>query len=509
MCDLAPNLTKFNRPTRWLTSFIPRILFLVIFDFIELPMDPLGTFDIILAVNRNRVFNLLYLAIFLISSALRLGLAITDRDPNDVVAIILQQNRLPLTGECEECFQPKVYYFIVAKAVEMAAINVHHEGSIALALQLMNFAAVELTIILTYIFIKQLNPKYEKTGLIAFALLAFNPALMTVSGTAFNDAFTILFSSVAIYLFWIYLQNEKWGWLAASCIFVSLSLATKTNTWSTAIAILIVLFIKCAFDRRMIQSLVIVMFILAVTLLTLLNPLSQYWTNIRNFGTPVTLNVVLEPLPSFFEKTAVRRPGILSIQDGFFTFKFIELMESPRLTLAATDYPAFRTSFWADIYGTANSVHFLNSPDEWHTKPDFEVTRCIFILAIIPTIALLLGMGISGIKLSKAIISSSIDGLRQQFFGLFDVISIGYIFFTIVLALRYRDYSTINAKYMYPGILAYIYLFIVGVEGFFRFISVHLKLISGLFITIILFLLVVYGIDVYHMIEHLYSLNVR
>ncbi len=202
-------------------------------------------------MKQGRVLNLLLLLVFLVSSALRLGLAIVNRDPDDVVGIILLQKRLPLTGECEECFQPKLYYFLAAETVEAAKINLSHKGSIALALQLMNFAAGEAVVILAYVLIKRLKTHSEQAGLLVFTLLAFNPALMATSGMTGNDIFTILFSSVAIYFCWEFLQNNKIGWLVVSGLFLSVSLATKTNAWSTALAIFLILFIKAITDKRL------------------------------------------------------------------------------------------------------------------------------------------------------------------------------------------------------------------------------------------------------------------
>lgn len=458
------------------------------------------------AMNKSRIFKLLFLLIFLISSGLRLGLVLVDRDSNAVIDIILRQNRLPVTNECEECFQPKLYYYFAAKAIEIGNINLNHKGSIALALQLMNFAAGEAVIVLAYLLIKDLDAHFEHVGVIAFALAAFNPALMATSSWTENDTFAILFSSIAIYIFWKYLRTNGVGWLAVSGLFVSISLATKTNTWSTALAIILILLVKALSDRRLFNTLAVVIFTLAVPLLTLLNPLSQYWTNIRQFGTPITLNVPPEPFPSLFEKTYVRRPGIISIQDGFFTFKFLDLLRSPRLTLGATDYNPFRTSFWADIYGTANSLHFFNSPDSWHTRPDFETTRSIFVLALLPTVLLVLGCILGWVDLLKSLISRSGDLLRQRHFGLFDVVAIGYVLATIALALRYRDFSTINAKYMYPGILAFIFLFIEGAGAFYKFLSSRTRWITILFEVALFLLIVAYSMDTYHMIVHLYSI---
>ena len=460
-------------------------------------------------MNRNWVFDLLFLMVFVTSSVLRLGLAIVDRDSNNVIETILQQKRLPLTGECEECFQPKMYYFAEAAAIEIANINPDHQDSVTVAAQLINFIAGEIIILLAYILIKRLHADHEDGGLIAFALLSFNPALMAASGSTVNDTFAILFSSAAIYFCWEFMQEDKISFLIVSGLFVVFGLSTKTNTWSTALAIFLVLWIKGVKEKRFSGFVITATFMVAVFIGTLLNPLSQYLINLQKYGTPVTLNVAPEPLPSFFEKTYVRRPGIISIQDGLFTVKFIDLLESPRLTLGPTDYSPYRTSLWANLYGSANSLHFLNSPDSWHTKPDFEVTRSIFILALLPTVLFLFGVVSSWISLVKGFSSGSNDLLKQRHYGLFDLVILGYVLSIIALALRYRDFSTMKAIYIYPGVLAFVSLFLDGARKFDAFIAKKNKWIVILFGVAMVFLVVVYAIDVLHMIDHLYNVNIK
>ena len=196
-------------------------------------------------------------------------------------------------------------------------------------------------------------------------------------------------------------------------------------------------------------------FLLGVFIVTLLNPWSQYLDNLQKYGTPVTLNVVKEPFPAFFEKTYVRRPGIVSIQDGILTFKFIELLQYPRLTLGATDYPAHRTSLWTDVYASANSLHFYNYPDLWHTTPDFPVSRGIFVLALLPAVLLLLGVVLGWFNLLKGVFETSNIVLICRSYGLFDIVFIGYVVFIIALALQYRDFSTMKAVYIYPAIFSF------------------------------------------------------
>jgi len=464
-------------------------------------------------MNRDQILRLLYIVVFIVSAILRLGLALVNREAFDdhigVVNIILRTNKLPETADCPECFQPKLFYYVASTAIRVAHINLDHENSIIIATQLLNFAAGEIILVLAYLLIKRRQLDHHKAGLITFALLAFNPALIAANGMASNDTFAILFSSLAIYFCWLFLKNNKIVYLFVSGFFIALGVATKTNIWATTLAIFLALLIKSIKGKLFLGTLIAVVFLLGVSIATLLNPLSQYLANLEKYGTPVTLNVVKEPFPAFFEKTYVRRPGILSIQDGILTFKFIDLLEYPRLTLGTTGYPAHRTSLWTDVYASANSLHFYNSPDSWHTTPDFQVSRGIFVLALLPTALLLYGMVSGWINLVKGTFDISNNILISRSYGLFDIVFIGYIIFIVVLALQYRDFSTMKAIYIYPAVLSFSILFLEALIVFDNFILKRIRWIAIFFGVLMVFLMGLYITDVFQMIVHLYNLNMR
>lgn len=463
--------------------------------------------------NRNQILSLLYIAVFVVSAALRLGLALVNREAFDdhigVVNLILQTNKLPETPDCSECFQPKLFYFIDAAAIRMADINLDHENSIIIATQLLNFFAGEIILVLAYLLIRQIQLDHHRIGLITFVLVAFNPALIAANSMASNDTFAILFSSLAVYFCWLFLKNSKMLYLFISGILVAMGIATKTNIWATALAIFLVLIVKGIKEKSSIGTLSAFAFLLGVSIVTFLNPLGQYLVNLQKYGTPITLNVVKEPFPLFFEKTYVRRPGILSIQDGIFTFKFIDLLEYPRLTLGTTDYPAHRTSLWTDVYASANSVHFYNSPDSWHTPPDFNVSRDIFVLALVPAALLLFGVVSGWINLLRAVFGASNNMLINRSYGLFDIVFIGYIVFIVMLALQYRDFSTMKAIYIYPAIISFVVLFLEAATTFNSLDVKHGKWIQSLFAIIIAFLIIMYIVDASQMFAHLYALNMK
>jgi hypothetical protein len=466
-----------------------------------------------LKLDRQWALKLLFVIVFLLSAILHLSLALVNRQAFDdhvgVINLILKTDRLPETPDCEECFQPKLFYSIAVVAMQVAHVNIAHQNSVIIATQLINFVAGEIVLLLIYLFMRQKQLANQWTGLIAFVLLAFNPALTAANGMASNDTFAILFSSIAIYLCWRFFQNEKIAYLIVSGFFVAMGAATKTNIWGTALAIFGALLIWGVKEKRLRGIMIAVVFLLGVFLATILNPLSQYWDNFQRYGTPVTLNVKKEAFPSFFEKTYVRRPGIVSIQDGLFTFKFIDLLEYPRLTLGATGYPAHRTSLWTDVFASANSMHFYNSPDSWHTKPDFGLTRGIFVLALVPTALLCFGVILGWIQLVQGLFSSSNDLIAKRSYGLFDVVLIGYLAFLAALALQYRDFSTMKAIYIYPALLSFVVLFADGIAVFNDIIVKKRVWIDILFGAVTGLLTTMYITDAYQMIVHLYSLNIK
>ncbi len=464
-----------------------------------------------LVKDRVSLLQFLFVIVFFLSSILRMGLALVNREAFDnhieVINFILQNDKLPLKEDCPECFQPKVFYYSVATAVRLAGVNPSHQNSIIILAQLMNFIAGEIVLVFAYLLIRDLHCHDRGIGLIAFSLLAFNPALIEANGMASNDAFAIFFSSAAIYACFKFLQKGGFGYLLLSSLLVSLGIAVKTNVWATALAIFLTLLLKGLSNRRFVEVSTSIAFLLGSVVLVFLNPLSQYIINIQNYKIPVTLSLSPAPFPSFFEKTYVRRPGIISIQDGLFTVKFIDLLAYPRLTLGPTDYPPYRTSLWANLYGSANSVHFLNSPDSWHTTPDFAVTRSIFILALLPTAFFLIGAVGGLIALLRGIIGNVGVLLEKRFYGLFDMLFLAYFLFEVLYALLYRDFSFMKSIFIYPAILAFVVLFLEGADRFKNFVSRQSGLVMVLCNTVFVSLVFGYSVDIVQIIAHLYKLN--
>jgi hypothetical protein len=97
--------------------------------------------------------------------------------------------------------------------------------------------------------------------------------------------------------------------------------------------------------------------------------LGGYWDNYQRTGTFFVLNVDPEEPPKLFELTYPKRPGIVSVVDGFATFRLPDMLRQPMNTTDPATYPRHRTSFWSQLYGAMHSIHFAGYPPSWRPTP--------------------------------------------------------------------------------------------------------------------------------------------
>ena len=218
------------------------------------------------------------------------------------------------------------------------------------------------------------------------------------------------------------------------------------------------------------------------------------------------MNIDRQPLPDFFVQTSAYRPGILSIQDGIFTFKFIDLLRYPRIENGDI-YPPSRTSLWTQLYGRANSVHFDNWPESWSTTGDqgFALSRAIYILALLPTLLLLVGAAMEIFLFLKSLIKRDPELAAATHFGLTALTFHGFVLFIILYALEYRDFSVMKAIFLYPAMLTFPLLFLRAGEWLNAHLAERFRWLRTGFIVWMVALFVLYSADIVTMIVLLYS----
>lgn len=332
-----------------------------------------------------------------------------SNDPHDeVITYILDYDKLPKKSDCWECFQPKLFHYTAANILDIPFVEKARQNmSIPQAVELINFVfGLAILIVIAY-FIASLPVKNEILKILAFGLVALNPKLIGINSQITNDTFAILFSTLALYFTLRFHQNPRWFLFISSILFCVLAISSKTNTWITCIAILISFFIKAWVQRNksFIPALLGVTFFISVLTISVINPLNQYISNYKKYGSPLLLNIQKAPFPDLIQKTESNRPGILSISDGLFTFKFFDLLKHPIIDNEYTDYSPNRTSLWTQLYGRSQSVHFDNWPHSWAADGEkgFNLTRTIFIFGLPPALLLLFGFILDFVGVLKSI----------------------------------------------------------------------------------------------------------
>ena len=472
----------------------------------------------------SRRFNFLFLVVFLVSLLLRLGLTLVNRQANDshmeVVSLIIKTNSLPTMNDCGECLQPKLFHSTTATIIEALGLAHADVGTLWLVAQLINFFAGLITLAIVWVFLIKIPFKNNLLKLLAFALTALNPALIGINSQATNDTFVILFSTLALYFTYLFCQKQIIGTFLLITLFTLLGIASKENGWVTAIAIFIVLLTlaytrKLPFKQAMLFS---TAFLVMVPILTILDPISQYIVNYQKYGTPIPFNVPRPRLPYLAAYTpgcepqkinprnVYCRPGILSVKSGFFTFDFTALLEHPRNEGLSEGYPTFQTSFWTFMYAGAHSIHFNNFPDTWRTTGDegFTIARGIFVLALLPTILILIGFAIEGFLLFKGVFRRDPELTQLTSHGLFAWTFFGFLLFVALYSYLYRDFSFMKAIFAFPALLTFPLLFLRAAEPIYAFLSKRIRWSSYILDASMVALLLFYILDAGSMVAQIY-----
>ena len=475
-------------------------------------------------MTMSRKYQILFLAVFLISMLLRLGLTLVNWQANDdhmaVVVLILKTHSLPLWQDCGECIQPKLYHATAALAIEGLGLAQANKSTLVLVAQLVNFVAGTITLIIAWIFIIRLPFKNELLKLLAFALAALNPALIGINGQATNDTFVILFATLALYFAYLFFQKQKKWTFGLVVLFTELGIVSKPQAWVTAIAIFLILIARAILNKIQFKQgmLYAAAFLVLVPVLTIFNPLSQYIVNYQHYGMPIPLTPRRVPLPylasytpgceprNINPKNVDCRPGILSVKSGFFTFDYIALLEHPRNEGLSEGYPIFQTSFWTFMYAGAHSIHFLSFPDAWRTTgtQGFTIARGIFILALLPTLLILFGLAIELTLFLKGVFRHDQALIQATSHGLFACTFIGYLLFVAIYTFMYRDFSFMKAIFAFPALLTFPYLFLRAAEPLYAAVSKRTRWGTFGLDSVVVTLLIFYILDAGTMVAQIY-----
>jgi len=301
--------------------------------------------------------------------------------------------------------------------------------------------------------------------LLTLGLVAFNPTLVGLNAQATNDSFVILFTSLALIKggeFFRTGARRAFIIMSASVVLAALS---KGNGLVVFIAVMLTLILAIirprsvpGLSRRQLVGLT-TGFIAIFLVFTI--SLGSYRPNWEDTGNPFAINGDPAPWPHLFERTYVYRPGTTSIADTYFTFRFVELLRYPMITNDPVDYPLHRTSLWSQLYGRAHFGHFAQHPPSWKSTHPLVLNlgRLILALALLPTACLLMGIlrRVAVLMIPGRREASSHQARLDEV--LYALAAAGFLAFVVLYSLSYRDFSTMKAEFLFPGLLAYLYVF--------------------------------------------------
>jgi hypothetical protein len=407
------------------------------------------------------------LAIFIVASALRLGLAFVNREANDdhmaAIRIIAAQKRLPAKADCWECFQPKLFHATAAAVIQLPGLRTADRQIVAV--QLLNAAIGCATLLLAW-WLLRASDISDSARVFGFGLTALNPELIGINGQATNDTFAIFFGAVAVYFALRFAQQLRVGDFVVMTVATALGIVSKTNGVITfaAIALALTLFAVTAGGRnRSVLRSYAVAFVLGVVLLEILNPLGQAVQNWRREGSPFALNIEAAPSPRLIEQTFTDLPGVRSIADAFLTFRFVDLLTTPYIaSYTSTGYPEHRTSLWSQLYGRAHAIHFSAHPPSWLARRPgvLNLARAIFVLALLPTALMVIGVVLGSAKSVTAIMRGEAPPPSL----VLTIVVAAFTGFIIAYAYRYRMFVVMKAVFLYPALLAFPYFFASGFD---------------------------------------------
>jgi hypothetical protein len=407
-------------------------------------------------------------AVIVAALLLRVGVALYNAEANDdhmeVVELIVDRGADPVVGDCWQCCHAKLFHR--SAAVVITALSIEDPRARARAAQLLNVAAGALTLWLLWAMAGTLSLPFG-LRLTGFALFALNPRLVGVNGQPSNDSFVILFGTASIYCLWRYLETSSPRYMAATIAALILASLSKTQgvvLFAITATVLLAKVVASYSNPARRRSLGLALLGLTVVYLGTVPFLGPYYQHYRLEGSPFAWNTSKVEPPAFFRKTEIRRAGVRSIADAYFTFRLVDLLRDP--VIRRKNYGEHRTSMWSTLYARSQFVHFDDWPPSWRTRDPTvrNAGRAALVLGLVPLTILLVSTAREVVRLLRGLGERGLRWLADDHRWVLPAFAGGMLFIVVKLSYDFRDYSAYKAIYFYPGLAAFLVLFLWGLQ---------------------------------------------
>lgn len=418
------------------------------------------------------------LLVFAIALALALRLALTflNNDYNDdhlaVVDAIVSTGKIPSASACFQCYHPKLFHVAVTAAVRALHIPPSsHNVLYRLPAQALASIAGFLMLLAGRRFIRETTAD-RRIRSWALALLCCSAPLAGISVQATNDAFAILFASLALLLTAQLariappapLPLATVALLSGACILAALSKGSGLVVFAAIAGLFVWRTLTRVAHTGELGPNLAALAILCVPFFAVVPLAGQYAQTYHASGTPLALNVSKNAPPGLCtpvmptEIGAIDRPGVLSVCDGFLTFKLGEILRQPYVNGASNDFTGARTSLWTQLYARSYFLFFEQWPARWSGRQPHIVAlgRATLSLALLPTAIALLGLGLGvGTFFGKRPLAERLWSES----GALVVPGIAMLAAFVALNYQYRDYASMKAIYLFPVMFSAIWCF--------------------------------------------------
>lgn len=409
--------------------------------------------------------------VFVAAIALRLALSLENLGAEyghmDLCRHIASEKRLPAAEECAECFNAKLFHVLVATCINLGKI--YDASAQTLLAQLISCFAGILTLVVFYYFLTLLSlSRWVKFW--AFSLVALNPRLISINVQATNDSLAIFFGACTIFFAYRFFSKGRIWRFVVMAIFSILAGLTKGTAVILCPIIFLILVLKALtspgsildkIKHRYCRYALILLVLFLVTV-----PFGGQYVRIRDHHIVSIFPDKMEfyPLPNFLKETYYGRPGITSVANSYLTFRLVDMLKHPTITNDEYVYPLHRTSFWSQLYGRANFIYFDFWPPRWEvTDPlNLNLGRAIMILALIPTGLFLWGFFKEMGRWVIAVARFDFGFIFKSNEWVFFVFAVAQLMFLIYGSAIHRDFCFVKAIFLFPSLLAAMYIFTLG-----------------------------------------------
>lgn len=435
--------------------------------------------------------------IFFISVCLMVILAFANNgSANDdhftVMEIISQFGILPESEQCWQCYHPKLYHFLCAQIWNLFSIDSQTWKYISAQLVNTVFGIGTFIILRRYLLGLKFN---EWVKVIAFALVAFNPHMVTLFSQATNDGIIIFFGTLGMYSVLKLFKKPSLKHSILVILALVFGAMSKLNFGVYFIGTVITFVVLAIVNKNYSFSLrkgylgtLVVAIVLTFGAAFFFN---GYYSNIKNHGKAFTYNTPLYELPHLYHDGMVYYPGINNILSGYFTFHYFDLIKNPRV-LVDEGQPNLKhlTSHFSQIYGRTHYLYFENWPIEWRTSSPVmvKVGSVVLALAVLPSLVLLMGLGLMFYNMFQDLFRKRWKTLGEDDTWVILLFVTGYLLFSVCFSLFGRMHVFMKDIYLLPGVLCMLPVLCVGHTLFFKLIK-NKALIKAYYIFMVGFML--------------------